>query len=146
MYRLLTMKICLLCKQDLLETYFYKNKKNKDGLQSRCKECTKQTVLLWQQNNQEKVNLKNSKWKKQTKVWLTPKAKAYTKDRHARRRTQTPVWTNKKEVLEFYLHCPQGFHVDHIIPLKGETVSGLHVIENLQYLPALLNLQKGNRY
>ena len=140
------MKVCSYCKIEQETTNFYKHKKNSDGLQSRCKECSKLAVLKWQKDHPETVNNKNSVWKNATKVWLTPKAKAYTKDRHARRRTQTPVWTNKKEVLEFYLHCPQGFHVDHIIPLKGETVSGLHVIENLQYLPALLNLQKGNRY
>jgi len=37
------------------------------------------------------------------------------------------------------------FHVDHMIPMRGEEVSGLHVWYNLQVIPAHLNFSKGNR-
>jgi hypothetical protein len=38
-----------------------------------------------------------------------------------------------------------GMHVDHVIPLQGKLVSGLHVWENLQLLDPALNISKGNR-
>lgn len=46
------------------------------------------------------------------------------------------------EILRvIYKNCPEGYHVDHIIPLsKG----GLHYPDNLQYLPAVINMRKHN--
>lgn len=72
------------------------------------------------------------------------------KERHINqkytRSLRVPAWSETKEIQEFYSKCPEGYHVDHIIPLQGKTVSGLHVLSNLQYLPAKENLAKGNKY
>ena len=51
----------------------------------------------------------------------------------------------QEEIRAIYNNCPKGYHVDHIIPLKGSNVSGLHVPWNLQYLPAEANLKKGSK-
>lgn len=59
---------------------------------------------------------------------------------------RTPAWADLKAIVDFYKNCPEGFHVDHIYPLRGKFVSGLHVLENLQYLPAIENMRKNNRY
>lgn len=61
-------------------------------------------------------------------------------------RDRTPSWANLTKIREFYNNCPEGYHVDHIIPLRGEIVSGLHVLENLQYLFAKDNISKGNKW
>ena len=37
------------------------------------------------------------------------------------------------------------WHVDHVLPLKGRLVSGLHTPINLQVIPGVDNLRKGNR-
>lgn len=39
-----------------------------------------------------------------------------------------------------------NWEVDHIIPLSGETVSGLHVPENLRVITQFENRSKGNGY
>jgi len=57
-----------------------------------------------------------------------------------------PPWADIDAIKEFYLNRPEGYHVDHIIPLRGKTVSGLHTLENLQYLLANENLAKGNKF
>lgn len=59
---------------------------------------------------------------------------------------RTPSWADMDKIKDFYLKCPDGFHVDHIIPLRGKTVCGLHIHTNLQYLWASDNLIKSNKY
>ncbi len=38
------------------------------------------------------------------------------------------------------------WHVDHVIPLRGKLVSGLHVWNNLQVIPAVVNVRKNNAF
>lgn len=52
----------------------------------------------------------------------------------------------KEALVEFYRNCPDGHHVDHVVPLKHPLVCGLHVLANLQYLPATENLKKRNKF
>lgn len=59
---------------------------------------------------------------------------------------RTPDWSDLNAISKFYSNCPEGYEVDHIVPLRGKLVSGLHVVNNLQYLPILENRSKGNRF
>ena len=60
----------------------------------------------------------------------------------AKKKNQTPNNENIKLLQEFYLNCPTGYEVDHIIPIsKG----GLHTLSNLQYLTITENRKKSNK-
>lgn len=58
----------------------------------------------------------------------------------------TPAWADLAAIKRIYQECPPGFHVDHIVPIQGKLVCGLHVENNLQYLPAVENLRKGAKW
>jgi len=55
-----------------------------------------------------------------------------------------PKWVDRSEILLIYLNCPYDHEVDHIIPIKGINVYGLHVPWNLQYLTPKENRVKKN--
>jgi hypothetical protein len=74
------------------------------------------------------------------------KYSSYCATRHAATIKRLPKWADKEAIKQFYKNRPPHNHVDHIVPLKGERVSGLHVEYNLQYLPALENIKKGNKF
>lgn len=149
------MKTCSKCREDKPLNGFGKNKLKIDGLASSCKECRKATYKLnresirisqkkYYDNNTQKILDKKSSWGKSNRDevrWLSANKRAI-------RLTATPDWLNEdqlNEIKDIYKNCPEGYHVDHIVPLKGKTVRGMHVPWNLQYLTASENLSKGNR-
>lgn len=65
----------------------------------------------------------------------------------------TPVWADAFLIAEVYdlaqrrtNHTGFKWHVDHVIPLNGRNVCGLHVEGNLQVIPWVENLKKGNKF
>jgi len=60
----------------------------------------------------------------------------------AKVKNQTPADADRKAIQEFYANCPEGYEVDHKIPIsKG----GLHTLSNLQYLTITENRKKSNK-
>ena len=67
--------------------------------------------------------------------------------RRAEQANRTPAWANLDAIRTIYAAAAaQGLEVDHVIPLRGRNVSGLHVETNLQLLSRPDNIRKGNRY
>ena len=74
----------------------------------------------------------------------------------AQRRAQYRIRLSKmwsREIREIYEECSEltfltsiPHHVDHIIPLRGKDVCGLHVPWNLRVIPAQENIAKSNKY
>lgn len=98
----------------------------------------------WQRNNPEKVK----GYQKKYSVANPGKRRHKENMRKLAKIQAVPSWLTadqKLAIKEFYKNRPAGFHVDHIIPLRGKEVRGLHVPWNLQYLPALENIKKNNK-
>src|ERR1035437_1740165 len=87
-------------------------------------------VAKWYKANPEKQAAANTTWRKAN----PGKRNATQAKRHAAKLQRTPKWADLKVIRQFYINCPIGYEVDHIVPLQGENVSGFHVLENLQYL------------
>lgn len=99
---------------------------------------------LYAENEAHRANVLrlSSKWRKENPEWK----QAQNKYRQMLLANRIPSWANVEAINEFYKNKPKGYHVDHIIPIAGKKVSGLHVENNLQYLPALENLRKSNSF
>lgn len=165
------MKTCNKCKQSKPISAFGKHSSNKDGLQRRCKVCRKEESsnyfkqlpleekqrrlaknYQWKLDNPNKVKEYQSGWFKKNRG----KRNAYQMKRETSKMLRTPKWLSKdelKEIEEFYVMAtllekvfPWKQHIDHIVPLQGKTVSGLHVPWNLQILSAKANMEKGNKH
>jgi hypothetical protein len=79
--------------------------------------------------------------------WATdPLNPARKHNRNHNVQQRSPQWADQDAIMEFYWNCPDGFEVDHIIPLRGiidgRKVTGLHVHHNLQYLTKQENRRK----
>ena len=72
--------------------------------------------------------------------------------RRAARIGATPAWADPKAIADVYREAKARTEatgvrhvVDHIVPLQGRTVCGLHVENNLQVIPEKENLRKFNK-
>lgn len=159
------MKTCNKCFINKELKNFSKRIDSKDGFRNTCKNCR---VLLVNEYYNKNVDIvkkyqhsyyNDNKDKKKGSVkqynLINPGKKiAISAKYRATKLKATPKWLTKehlKEIEKFYIKAKEleletniKYHVDHIVPLQGETVSGLHVPWNLRVIPAEDNLRKSN--
>jgi hypothetical protein len=162
------MKTCTKCNELKALTEFHRDKSRKDGLANRCKPCViafvkkyyvanrdkvLANVSLWVSNNRERHNKKCSNWVKRNRGAVN----ARTARRYASKTKATPIWAAPgteqawliKEVYDLATLRSKTtgvlWEVDHKIPLRGKTASGLHVATNLQVIPMQENRRKSNK-
>ena len=127
------------------------------------REGVKEAKSVWYEANKEQVinaaktrpaHIKKayqSAWKERNTVWV----RADTKARRRKHREATPSWLSRKqksEIRQLYQIAitmtqttGEQYVVDHIIPLRSDTVCGLHVPWNLRVITREENLKKSNK-
>lgn len=115
------------------------------------KEAVKERIAKWRDANKERMNAARQAWREAN----PHKARAYVRKRQAAQKQRVPKWLTVDEhwmIEEAYALATLrtkmfGFQwdVDHVLPLQGKTVSGLHTPWNLQVIPAVINSSKGAR-
>ena len=130
-----------LCHNHYAKNWRIKNpERAKDHDRKRAVANAKRSVE-WKLRNKERVSRYNGEWNRAN----AGAKNAHTSRRKAEQLKATPYWADLSAIRKIYEACPKGVHVDHIIPLRGDNVCGLHVDYNLQYLLAEENCRKGNR-
>lgn len=143
--------------------------RNKSYLQSKCAECEKEVTRKHQKQNSDywrKLNRKYylkkvGKLSRRSPLEMTDELrreyyqeKAYRRYNRAKQarvdwdRELTEITiVEARELCKLRQTNTQiPWQIDHIIPLRGKTVSGLHVWNNLQVIPKTVNLEKGNTF
>jgi hypothetical protein len=160
---------CSKCREDkLYEGFVFDKRYNRP--KKKCKSCEAITYKAWARDNRQKLLDRNKKYRADNPDFCKLMAnknmgnqKLYQTSRNslaAKRRGNklhaTPKWLSKDQLIkmgDLYWLCKdlllisgQEYHVDHIVPLKGKNVCGLHVPWNLQILPSDVNIRKSNKY
>lgn len=130
---------------NIAERHREKNKRYAQNNPDKVKAYHKQ----YHKDNAEKIQDNVKKWRQKNRGWANS-LRTIGKNRY---KQAMPLWANREKINQFYIEAAnmtdvtgEQYQIDHIIPIKGKKVCGLHVHENLQVLPWLENVQKHNHY
>ena len=151
-------RCCVVCADNLTRAWAKQNSNR-----------VKQIATSWNERNKEREATRARKWRKENPDTYKQAVMSWRKNNAARYRSymahvantrrvakiqREPLWSDTERIRAYYDVCAffneinryTKYHVDHIIPLRGKRVSGLHVHNNLQVVLAAENLAKGNRF
>lgn len=160
-----TTKKCSRCGEVKSTSSFYVDRSKNSGFKSSCKQCSPKKEKTYRPICDEKYRAKRAENYLRNAEKIKARVSAYAKanpdkerERSAKRyaaklqRTLTLTKEQKAALKAIYSFAEwvskkTGFrhHVDHIVPLKGENMSGLHVPWNLRVISEKENLRKKNR-
>lgn len=152
-------KVCTGCGVERGVDEYHKHKSCKHGVKAACKVCCKQ----YKEANKKAIAGRRKAYYQANKEAKDEQQRAYRQTNphlvnalNAKRRASklqaTPAWANSEHIESLYLiasinrEAGYDLHVDHIVPLQSDLVCGLHCEVNLQLLPAINNISKGNRH
>jgi 5-methylcytosine-specific restriction endonuclease McrA len=119
---------------DLAETF---EKQGFDLWEKRRKKIDK-----WNNENRELCRQLNREYYQTPKGQIAAKRRNSTRVKRYREEAENLSDQDLEDIKQFYCECPEDHVVDHIIPMSRE---GRHHVSNLQYLPKLINLKKGDK-
>ena len=130
-----------------LKEFYRKKSGPKAGYyEPRCKGCTKRKTAANKRNNPEPNRAYSRMYRRRHPGRARANAIRYL----LQLANATPQWADLDAIDAIYLEAAsrratgEDVHVDHVLPLRGKTVCGLHVHTNLAIIPASENLSKGN--
>ena len=157
---------CRSCKQEWYQNNREKRLQQVKEYNKNHKETIVEYKKRYQKENKEKIAIKKKKHHEENVEEITRKKREHYRNNksqyverdakyRARKLNATPPWLTKFDLNYFKSIYMQSswlsentdinYHVDHIIPLQGKYVCGLHVPWNLQILKDKDNLAKGNK-
>lgn len=168
------MKTCRKCLKTKAETEFHVRRASPDGLAYKCRDCVNAYTKEWQARNPdafkawsaenaEKRSTYNREWRKgkegersaDYRRWRQANRASVVARMAARKKVvkqAMPAWADMEAIAKVYAEAARmtaltgiRHEVDHIYPLKGKTVCGLHVETNLQILTRSENARKKNK-
>lgn len=133
-------KTCKVCQKECERWEFITDSRHSDGKGNKCRRC--RGLLIF---DEKEVYIKKRK-----------RARGKKEKRRVAERLATPVWLSpeqKYEIESIYEHMRdcrrvtgEPYEVNHVVPIRGENVCGLHVPWNLEVLPRYVNYYLGNTF